>query len=153
MKYLSFMLNNVNYAVDLDYVDSVDAYKGLPLRPFLLPLVIGTIEIKGQIVPVIDISKRIGLSGTDISKAKRIILFLVDDGTGKMISWGALVDWVCGVETIESYRFLETDECAQRKLDSRKIIGIADNHGSPVILLDVESFFTLPEIESLLIAS
>jgi purine-binding chemotaxis protein CheW len=153
MDYLVFTLNNVKYAIDVNIVESVFDYKGSPLRSCSFPSTVGEIELNGQMVPIIDLNRKLGLPQTDKTKARRIIVFTFETEMGNTYTLGTIVDWVHEVATIEDYQFRESLQNERCNLEEQNIKGITNIEGSLVNIIDADKLFTPEEIEALSLAS
>ena len=142
MQYLQFLLGEAEFAIDLDIVDSVAAFKGGPLLPHPRAQAQGSIVIHGRTIPILDLRERIGLPLEDEEKAKRIIVFSIETSSNGKVLIGSLVDWVGEVLNIEETNFIEPSSTAGSALGRHFLKGVASHEGRPIIVLSAEGLFT-----------
>jgi len=92
VEYLAFMLASEEYAVKVEDVKEIIRGQSITAVPRTPEFVIGIISLRGVILPVFDIKKRLGLEGGGSRKTARIIV--VADNYGLQ---GIKVDKVTGV--------------------------------------------------------
>lgn len=101
----------------------------------------GVINLRGSIIPVIDLRKRFGLAVGEITKASRIV---VVEAADQMI--GMMVDSVC--ETLKLPKdAIEPPSPIVVNVDSAYVRGVGKQDGRLVILLDVEKVLTAKETD------
>ena len=61
----------------------------------------GVMDLRGQVIPVIDLRRKFGLPGTDDDRGANIIVLMVANGENKSLKVGVLVDEVSEVITFE----------------------------------------------------
>jgi purine-binding chemotaxis protein CheW len=88
----TFRIGGEDYAVDVMRVREI--VPPLPITPVprAPPFVEGVVELRGEIVPVLDVRKRLGIAGAPPTRRSR---FLVVDVAGRRL--GLMVDEVCEV--------------------------------------------------------
>jgi purine-binding chemotaxis protein CheW len=145
MQYLQFLLGEVEFAIDLDIIDSVAAFNGGPLLPHPLPQAQESIAIRGRKIPIFGLRERIGLPSEDKAKAKRIIIFSIETSSNGRVLIGSLVDWVGEVLNIEEAHFIEPSSVVGAALGKHFLKGVASYEGRPIIVLAAEELFT-PDI-------
>ena len=92
IEYLAFMLASEEYAVKVEDVKEIIRGQSITTVPRTPDFVLGIISLRGVILPVFDIKKRLGLDGGGSRKTARIIV--VADNYGLQ---GIKVDKVTGV--------------------------------------------------------
>lgn len=92
---LEFRLAQENYALETQYVSEVYPLKDLTPMPCTPPFLRGIVNVRGRIVPVIDIKKFFDLPDKGLSDLHRIILVRGND-----LELGLLADVIVGVRTI-----------------------------------------------------
>lgn len=82
MQYLAFRLDDVEYAVDVRIVESVVMFDGATRVPSPLPYLRGVMDLRGQVIPLIDLRRKLGLSSADSDATKHsVIVFSVGQDT------------------------------------------------------------------------
>ena len=92
VEYLAFMLGPEEYAVRVEDVREIIRPQNMTAVPRAPEFIMGIISLRGVVLPVFDIKKRLGLDDTERTRATRIIV-LAEGGS----SSGILVDRVTGV--------------------------------------------------------
>lgn len=138
-----FALANEHYGVSIAAVESIIKPQAITLVPHAPRFVEGVTNLRGKVLPVIDLRKRFGLAAAAPTKDTRIIVVEVPGATV-----GVIVDGVSEVlrirpETIEPPSPLVTT------VESSFITGIAKIDERLVILLDLGKVLSLHEAESL----
>lgn len=92
---LIFQLANETYAVETRYVREVYPLKDLTPLPCTPPFVLGIVNVRGRILPVLDLKKFFALPEKGLTDLHRIILV---EGNG--LQFGLLADVVGGARSI-----------------------------------------------------
>ncbi len=128
---LSFRLGSEEYALPVDEVQEVLKSRELTIVPNSPPHILGVTSIRGTVLPVIDLGKRLGLPPTVKDEKARIIIISPDDeGTG------ILVDRVTGVVRISPDVVRPAPETVEQGAEFLK--GIARKDDRLYILLDLD---------------
>ncbi len=139
-----FMLAGGEYGVDISLVAEIikPIMEPTPV-PQSPPFVVGVIDLRGDIIPIIDLKKRFGIERSEDSAPNRIIVFRLTD-----IIVGFLVDSV--TEVIRTRRNNVQDAPGKVVgVDTEFIWGVTkrspDSH--LIMLLDIERILKLVESE------
>jgi purine-binding chemotaxis protein CheW len=130
IKMLTFSLDNVFYGVDVNQVREVKNFEGATPVPCAPNYVKGVTNLRGEVVPVIDLRKRIGLS--DKKENEPSIMVIVQDKH----PIGVIVDSVIEVLTLQK-KDIETDPESLITRRSDGVIGVAKHDKDLIILLDI----------------
>jgi purine-binding chemotaxis protein CheW len=95
LEVLEFRLAQERYALETRYVQEVYPLKNLTPLPCTPPFVLGIINVRGRIVPVLDVKKFFDLTEQGLTDLHRIILI-----RGNHLELGLLADVIVGVRTI-----------------------------------------------------
>lgn len=138
-----FELASESYGVDIAAVSTIIRMQEITEIPRSPSFVEGVINLRGSIIPVIDLRKRFGLPVGEATKASRIV---VVEAAGQMI--GMIVDAV--VETLRLSRdAVEPPSPIVTSVDSEYIRGVGKLEDRLVILLDLDKVLTSRESETL----
>ena len=96
------------------------------------------INLRGSVLPVIDLKQRLGLAETPYTDSTRIVTVTVDD-----LHVGMLVDAVTEVMTITS-KPIDAKKSINAK-DTRFLSGIGNVEGRLIIMLNLEEIVGLPK--------
>jgi len=78
-KYVIFKLENEFYGVGIDHVETIEKMMDITRVPKAEAYVKGVINLRGDIVPVVDLRERFNLSAADSFADKRIIINRIDE--------------------------------------------------------------------------
>lgn len=138
-----FQLANEYYGVDIGAVSTIIRMQDLTAVPQTPNYVEGVINLRGSIIPVIDLRKRFCLAQESITKSSRIV---VVEANGSMV--GMIVDAVA--ETLRiSADMVEPPSCVIASVESEYLRGIAKQGDRLVILLDINLVMGGKEMESM----
>ncbi|MEM7207161.1 MAG: chemotaxis protein CheW [Pseudomonadota bacterium] len=135
-QYLTFTLANEGYGVNILRVEEIrglDNWTRIPNSP---PFVRGVVNIRGAIVPVIDLRERFELGGCEYSNDAVIIVLRGETNLGSR-ALGIVADAVSDVHDAERAAFGVTPEFGSG-VNTEFISGLATVDGRMVMLLDVE---------------
>ena len=138
-----FDLASEGYGVDIGAVREIIRMQEITRVPQTPEFVEGVINLRGKVIPVIDLRKRFGLQVADQSKDNRIVV--VDIGKQDI---GVIVDAVTEVLRI-SADSVEPPTSVITSADSDYLLGIAKLESRLIILLDLESVLSEEEKETL----
>lgn len=132
-QYLSFMLAGEEYGIDILRVQEIRGWESPTLLPNAPKQVKGVINLRGVIVPVLDLRSVLCMAQADYSAATVvIILHFVSADRERVI--GIVVDAVSEVFAVEAGQVKAAPEFGT-KLDPRFIAGLAKINDKVVILL------------------
>ena len=135
LQYLMFGLNGQEYGVSIKKLRCVISMVEINHVANLPAHVLGVINLRGEIIPVIGIKERLGLTAQGSAERPAIIILDTADKTGKK-PLGFIVDQVNSVVTINARDIESPAETGFGTLDNL-IAGIAKVGGQTKILLDV----------------
>ena len=144
-QFLTFMLGEDQYAVGILHIKEIIEYGSLATVPMMPDCVRGVINLRGAVVPVMDLSARFGRAPSAISKRSCIVIVEVEgDGECKQVM-GMLVDAVNAVVEIAAGD-IEPAPSFGTRIRPDFIAGIGKYNGKFVILLDIERVLSSEEI-------
>ena len=95
-KYLTFLVGDVGYSIEISYVVEIISVQEITLVPHTHAYVKGIINLRGTVIPVIDMSMRFGQGEVIYTEKTCIIVLSLED-----MSVGILVDGVQDVSDID----------------------------------------------------
>lgn len=132
-----FALGNESFGVDIDSVREIIRWQPVTHVPETPESVLGVLNLRGRIIPVVDLRNRLGMTSTEATNATRILV--VDIGTDV----GALVDSVTEVMRLSSDAIGELSPVVANA-NSEYIDGIAQTEDRLLILLSMERALAEP---------
>jgi purine-binding chemotaxis protein CheW len=145
-QFLTFMLGGEQFAVGILNIKEIIEYGSLATVPMMPDCVRGVINLRGAVVPVMDLSARFGRSRSAISKRSCIVIVEVEGAPGecKQVQ-GMLVDSVNAVVEIAAGD-IEPAPSFGTRIRPDFIAGIGKTNGKFVILLDIDRVLSSEEI-------
>lgn len=95
-QFVAFSVGTQNYCVDIMQVREIRAWTGATALPNSAEFVRGVINLRGHIVPVIDLKARFGLGETDTEAGSVVVIVMIDEKLH-----GLLVDGVSDILNVE----------------------------------------------------
>ncbi len=146
-QYLTFTLDNEQYAISVSKVREVLEHTKITKLPRTAEFMKGIINLRGAGVPVIDLRLKFGLAETPITKDTSIIVMEVNSLDGDVIV-GALADAVHEVVEIDE-KAVEPAPRFGTRLAAEFIKGVGKKDELFIIILDIDRIFNAEEITAL----
>ncbi|MCY6959515.1 chemotaxis protein CheW [Clostridium brassicae] len=136
-QYVVFSLKDEEYAIDIMQIYEVDRLKEIKITaiPRVPNYIEGIINLRGEVVPIINLRKRLGLEEKAIDKQSRIIIIRIE---GKAI--GILVDSIDNVISFVEEELYDPPEEVKNNCEYIKKVG--DKGNRLIFILDVYSILT-----------
>lgn len=145
-QYLTFMLGGEMLSLSILRVKEIIWYANLTPVPMMPACIRGVINLRGSVVPVLDLSVRFGQPSTPVTKSSCIVIAEVQaPSAGERQSMGVVVDAVQAVLEIPASE-IEHAPSFGAKIRSDFIEGIAKVNGKFVILLNVDRVLSTDEV-------
>lgn len=154
-QYLTFTLGGEMFAVGILRVKEIIEYGHLTEVPMMPDFVRGVINLRGSVVPVIDLSARFGGKVTDVSRRTCIVIVEVSDDSSEETQRsdiGIMVDAVSEVLEIPE-REVEPIPSFGARIRADFIFGVGKVAGKFVIILNIDKILSVEEITLLASAS
>ncbi len=145
-QYLTFMLGGEMFSIGILSIREIIWYANLTEVPMMPACIRGVINLRGAVVPVMDLSNRFGKPATAVTKSTCIIIVEVQtQNEGESQSMGVVVDSVQAVLEIAASD-IEPAPSFGAKIRADFIEGIGKVNGKFVILLNVNNVLSMQEI-------
>ena len=142
-RWVTFELDGEIYGISVSEVREVLRYSDIAPVPGSPSFVIGIINLRGNVVTVIDTRSRFGLTPKEVNDETRIIIIDIEDQ-----EVGILVDSVSEVVDLDT-NMIEAAPNVGSEETSRYIKGVTSMEGSLLILVDVSKLLTDEELADL----
>jgi purine-binding chemotaxis protein CheW len=139
-KYLTFALGQEEYGLAILKVREIIGFMDITVVPHTPPYVRGVINLRGQIISVVDLRTRFGLPAAVRTDHTCIIVVEINIDS-RRISLGIVVDRVSEVLNIPPGQIEDTPGFG-RNIDTSFILGMGKVGGSVRILLDIDKVLT-----------
>ena len=144
-KYLTFSLAEEHYGIGIRKVKEIIGMMpvtGIPQTPGYVK---GVINLRGKVIPVVDLRLKFGMGQAECTERTCIIVVEVP-GRAVTQLMGIVVDSVSEVVNIKGEDIEETPSFG-KEVDSHYILGMAKISGGVKILLDIDRILTPDEID------
>jgi purine-binding chemotaxis protein CheW len=131
-QYIKFLATGQEFAADIMDIREIRGWTDTTALPHAADYVRGIINLRGTVLPVIDLKARLGMGQTEPSASHVIIV--VQGGAGLV---GVLVDEVLDILTVSSTSIQPVPDTA-REIQNDYVDGIAVLEGKMVTLLGME---------------
>lgn len=133
---VAFKLRKEEYGFNILNVQEIKGLTDITRVPFASDFIKGVINLRGSVLPVVDLKKRLSLQDTPYTESTRIVIVKIDD-----ISVGMIVDAVTEVITLDAARIDKTKEVDNDA--SRFITGIGKEDDRLIIMLNLHEIVGL----------
>ena len=142
---ITFILGEEKYGLDILAVRELISYpEGLTQIPGMPDFIVGMFNLRGLVIPVMDLRKKFGMAFEELHEYSVIIIVQVEE---KNI--GLIVDSVADVIFVKEEDIQETSEMAVH-VDTKFIKGVAKTKDEMVILMDIDYLLSKSQFESLM---
>jgi len=142
-KYLTFLVESVGYGIEISYVVEIISVQDITLVPHTHAYVKGIINLRGTVVPVIDMGMRFGGAEIVYTEQTCIIVLSMDD-----MSVGILVDGVQDVTDIDDANIQDPPTTTGNAVKNHFIKAVGVSQGDVKQLIDVYKVFEMDAVEN-----
>ena len=146
-KYLTFLIGKEEFGVAVLKVREIMGIQDITAVPQTPPYLKGVINLRGKVIPVIDLRLKFGLPSIDYTQRTCIIVVQVKSGAALLLM-GIVVDEVSEVITMAPGDIEDTPDFGA-SVSTTYILGMAKIKGKVKILLDINEVLTSQEIGGL----
>ena len=134
-KYLTFALSNEEYGLEILKVREIIDYIEVTAVPQTPHYIKGVINLRGQVIPVVDLRAKFGMATTEVTDETCIIVVEIAQ-SGRKFNTGIVVDRVQEVLDIDGEQIEEAPQFGA-SVDTDFILGMGKIGESVKILLDI----------------
>ena len=146
-KYLTFTLAEEEYGIGILKIKEIIGMMPITTVPRTPEFVKGVINLRGKVIPVMDLRLRFGMEEIDYTERTCIVVVEIEGASGTVMI-GVVVDSVSEVLNIKGEDVEETPTFGT-KMNTEYILGMAKMEGGVKILLDIDQVLSEDEIASL----
>jgi len=143
-KYLTFTLAEEEYGIGILKIKEIIGMMPITTVPQTPEFVKGVINLRGKVIPVIDLRLRFGIAEIDYTERTCIIVVEIAGQAGT-VQIGIVVDSVSEVLNVKGDDIADTPTFGT-KLDTEYILGMAKMEGGVKILLDIDRVLSANEV-------
>ncbi|PLX88200.1 MAG: chemotaxis protein CheW [Desulfuromonas sp.] len=144
MEYLTFKLDNDEFAVDVLKTREIVDLRAVTKVPQSPEFMLGVINLRGSVVPVIDLRLKFGMAKGEVTQSTSIVVMdvLVN---GETVVVGAMVDSVEEVMGLDDSQ-IEPPPRIGTRLNTEFIRGMGKQDEQFLIILDIDRVFSTDEL-------
>ncbi len=146
-KYLTFRLGEEDYGLEILKVQEIIGMQEITAIPRTPDFVKGVINLRGKVIPVVDLRLKFSMAEAEVSRKTCIIVVQVSRESDKVIM-GIVVDEVSEVLEIGGQE-IEPAPAFGTQIDTNFILGMAKSENAVKILLDLDRVLTQQEMENI----
>ena len=134
-QYIVTKLGTEQYGIDISFVDNIVRMTRITRVPKSQPYFKGIINLRGEVIPVMSLRLKFGLSDDEFTNATRIIIIKLEELGGSI---GILVDEVKEVVTIADDS-IEKPSNSNNSEKAKYLIGVGRAHDVLIYLLNMQN--------------
>jgi purine-binding chemotaxis protein CheW len=139
-EYLSFQLAEELFAIEVSKVREVLEYTTVTRVPGSLDFMVGVINVRGSVVPVMDLKRKLNIPKSDPGINRRIVIMELTLNDEKVVV-GFIADSVREVMSLSPFQIQAPPKLGSKlRIDYAK--GILEQDDALIIILDIESIIT-----------
>ena len=139
-QFLTFVCAGEEYGVDILCVQEIKGWDGVTRVPYTPPYLLGVMNLRGVIVPVIDLRTRFGVQQRAPDSSTVVIVVRVNTAHGEKTA-GIVVDAVSEVYSVTPENIKPTPDLGA-STDGACVKGLTSVDGKMVMLLDIDQLVT-----------
>lgn len=140
-QYLTFIMAGEEYGVDILAVQEIRGWEATTVVPNSPEYIKGVINLRGTIVPIMDLRSRFSLDRVEYSPVTVVIILKVETDRGERVM-GIVVDAVSDVHSINNSDMRNSPELIE-DLNTEFIRSLVSVNEKMIILLDVQRLLTI----------
>jgi len=144
-QFIIFNLGEEEYAIPISIVEEIVKITNLIRIPQSKSYFAGIMDIRGKVVRMIDLAKRLNIRSATTNQAERAIVINLG---GKSV--GIVVDRVSHVVHFPPHT-VDPPPPSVKGISSRYITGVGKKENRFIILIDIEKILTLEDVENVLV--
>ena len=145
-QYLTFKLGEETFALDVAEVREILDFTSVTKVPRTPAFMRGVINLRGSVVPVMDLRLKFGMSAT-LQTVNSCIIVVEMTMEGDSIVIGVLADAVQEVIDLEPEQ-IEPPPRIGTKLNTEFILGMGKHNGAFMMILDIDRIFEISDLET-----
>lgn len=143
-QYLSFLLDNEEYGVDILRVQELRGWTPVTYVPDMPHYLKGVLNLRGAIIPVIDLRERFGLEVIEYGSTTVVIVIKVDSGSCDRVM-GIIVDAVAETYTLSADEIQAAPQIGG-VINSEFITGLVAQEDRMIVLMDIDELMNSDEL-------
>lgn len=146
-KYLTFLLGDEEYGIEILKVQEIIQMQKVTKVPKAPDFVRGVINLRGKVIPVVELRKKFGMERQDDTEKTCIIVVMIQAGDHS-VTMGIIIDEVKEVLDIKADSIEETPSFGA-SIETDFIMGIGKVGETVKMLLDIDKVLSEAELSSI----
>lgn len=146
-QFLTFELAGESYGVEILKVQEIRGWEAVREIPNTPDYIKGALNLRGAVVPIIDLRELFGMEKTEYSPVTVVIVLCIENSQGSNVM-GVVADAVSDVLDIKETEITETPKLGS-KIDTRYMSGLYVGEKNMVMLLNVDKLLDSEEFENI----
>ena len=146
-QYLTFIMAGEEYGVDILSVQEIRGWESATPLPNAPPQIKGVINLRGTIVPIVDLRQCFGMDSIEYTAITVVIVLRVKAGNESRVM-GIVVDAVSDVYSVATDEMRPAPDLGNT-VNTEFIKGLVNVNNKMVILLNIDKLLTLDELPNL----
>ncbi|MDY6968787.1 MAG: chemotaxis protein CheW [Spirochaetota bacterium] len=138
-----FKIKDEEYGIEILKVQEILKLPKITTLPNSVDFIMGVFDLRGTVIPIVDLSTKFGITNHDSTKSTRAIVVNIG---GKLL--GLAIDSVSHVVKVDE-KDIEPPPPVVKGISGRYIIGIGKVEEEFIVILDIEKIFSSEEIEKM----
>ncbi len=143
-QYLSFLLDDEEYGVDILRVQELRGWTPVTHVPDMPNYLKGVLNLRGAIIPVVDLRERFGLEKIGYGPTTVVIVIKVDSGSCERVM-GIIVDAVAETYTLSADEIQPAPQIGG-VINSEFITGLVAQEDKMIVLMDIDELMNSDEL-------
>ncbi len=143
-QYLTFYIAGEEYAVSILRVREILEYDTVTRLPSTPPAIRGVINLRGRVVPVIDLARKFGLPESPVTKTTCTVIVEVGEGDGQTVM-GVMTDLVSQVVELRPDE-IEPPPAFGTRIHLEFLKGLGRSDKKFVLMLDIDKVLSTDEL-------
>jgi len=143
-QYLSFLLDDEEYGVDILRVQELRGWTPVTYVPDMPNYLKGVLNLRGAIIPVVDLRERFGLEKIGYGPTTVVIVIKVDSGSCERVM-GIIVDAVAETYTLSADEIQPAPQIGG-VINSEFITGLVAQEDKMIVLMDIDELMNSDEL-------
>jgi purine-binding chemotaxis protein CheW len=144
-KYLTCILAEETYGIHILQVREILRMMPLTIVPNTPPFIKGVCNLRGKIIPIIDLRIKLRMTTQDFDRNTCIVIVEVEGEQGKKILLGVIVDSVCDVQEITSKEIEPVPQFGV-KVDTIFLYGMVRSKTGVTLLMNIDKVLSHEEL-------
>lgn len=144
-QFLTFKLDNSQYAVGVNNVQEVLEFMPITKVPSTTSYMEGLINLRGQGIAVVNLRKKFGMNEIASTKETKIIVMEVKNTEGNIVNFGAIADSVQEVIDLSDNEIKPSPKFGNN-IAAQFVCGIGKKEDTFIIILDINQVFSTEDI-------